>query len=281
MFLLADKKNGKAINNFIGYTLGVSLDRNDQQLHAGLAMSNHLHNVLTDVLAKLPGFKNVFHSFLARGINAKRGRSEAFWSSDDACDVEQLTDEQTLKDIVYTYTNPVEAGLVKWAKHWAGFSTYGWKFGESRRFHRPNWFYDPDNPKLPDYVDITLVRPDIFPELSDDELYDLIYEKVHEAELKFQAEVAATKGGRFMGRSKLLKQRWDRRAKSKEERFTLTPTVASTCKWARIARLQRKEEWEREYADARDAELAGESPEFPYGTYWMRIFAGVRVAAVT
>jgi hypothetical protein len=61
--------------------------------------------------------------------------------------------------------------------------------------------------------------------------------------------------------------------------FTLTPTVASTCKWTRIARLQRKRDWERAYATARTSLLAGEDSVFPYGTYWMRRFAGVRVAS--
>jgi putative transposase len=278
MFLLADEADGEEIADFFGYTLGLALNRNGQQLHASTAMSNHHHSNVTDVDATLPAFKNVLHAFVARGVNAKRGRDDAFWSSDDPCDVEQLTDERTLEDIVYTYTNPVEAGLVKWARQWAGFSTYGWKFGEVRRFRRPEWFYDPENPDIPDYVDIALVRPDIFPELSDDQLYDLINERVRKRELELQAEMAK-KGRRFMGQRKLLKQRWNRAAKSREERFTLTPKVSSTCKWARIARLQRNEEWEREYAEARDARLAGMDPLFPYGTYWMRRFAGVRVAA--
>src|SRR5690606_18080816 len=118
-----------------------------------------------------------------KGINAKRGRFDAFWSVHGPCDIEQLTDEETLEDIVYTYTNAVEAGLVKWAKNWPGFSTYGWRFGERRRFRRPDWFYDPGNEAVPEYVDVVLVRPDIFPELSDDQLYELIQKKVREREL--------------------------------------------------------------------------------------------------
>jgi hypothetical protein len=55
--------------------------------------------------------------------------------------------------------------------------------------------------------------------------------------------------------------------------------AASTCKWVRIARLQRKVGWDREYAVAREARLRGDNPIFTYGTYRMRHFAGVRVAA--
>jgi hypothetical protein len=194
---------------------------------------------VTDPLGSLPDYKNKLHAFVARGVNAKRGRFDKFWSADGRCDIEQLTDEETLKDIVYIYTNPLEAGLVKWVRQWPGFSTYGWKFGEVHRFRRPKWFYDPDNPDLPEFVEIKLVRPDIFRHLSDDELYDLIMTRVRERELEIQREMA-DKGRRFMGLNKLRKQKWNRAAKSIEERFTLTPTVASTCKWTRIARLQRK-----------------------------------------
>jgi REP element-mobilizing transposase RayT len=278
MFLLPDDAQGEDIVNFLGFTLGLAIQDSGQKLHAALVMSNHHHTVVTDTDAKLPKFKNKFHSFVARGVNAKRGRFDAFWSADGPCDVEQLTDLETLEDIVYDYTNPVEAGLVKWAHQWPGFSTYGWKFGEVHRFRRPKWFYDPDNEDVPEYVDLVLTRPDIFPELSDDELHDLIMKKVRERELEIHEELAKSPG-RIMGPAKLRKQRWSRAARSFEERFNLTPKVASTCKWIRIARLQRKAEWDLEYAIARAALLRGENPIFPYGTYWMRHFAGVRVAA--
>lgn len=278
MFLHPDPVDGEEIVGFIGYTLGLSLANSGQRLHASLMMSNHHHTCVTDTNATLPGFKNQFHAFLARGVNAKRGRFDGFWTTHDPGDTEQLTDDETLEDIVYTYTNAVAAGLVKWAKDWPGFSTYGWKFGETRRYWRPKWFYDPENEDIPEYVDVELVRPDIFPELTDDELYDLIQRKVRERELALQRETAAN-GRRFKGLSKLRKQRWNQPARSPEERFHLTPQVSSTCAETRIARLQYKKDWKRKYAEAREELLAGHDAVFPYGTYWMRRFAGVRVAA--
>jgi hypothetical protein len=279
MFLLPDEEDGADIVNFFGFTLGLALQDNGQLLHAALAMSNHHHTCVTDKEAKLPAFKNKFHAFVARGVNAKRGRFENFWSSDGSCDIEQLTDLETVEDIVYDYTNPVEAGLVKWVKDWPGFSTYGWKFGEVHRFWRPKWFYDPDNPDMPEYVDIMLERPAIFPEMSDEELHQFIMDKVRERELEIHEEMAKA-GRRFKGPSKLRKMKWNGAATSPEQRFTLKPTVASTCSWTRVAWLLRRVEWEREYADARAALLGGDRDAvFPYGTYWMRRFAGVRVAA--
>jgi hypothetical protein len=45
----------------------------------------------------------------------------------------------------------------------------------------------------------------------------------------------------------------------------------------RIAALQRNKEWELEYREAYRMLRAGLPVEFPYGTYWLRRFANVRV----
>ncbi len=279
MFLTPDETHGRDIANFVGYTMGLAVRNSKVLLHASLAMSNHHHTAVTDAAGRLADFKNPFHSFVARGVNAKRGRFDSFWSDDGCCDLDQLDDEQTLEDIVYIYTNPVAAGLVKWPEQWTGFSTYGWRFGEEKRFYRPQWFYDPDNDDIPDFVDLVLVRPDILRHLTDDELYDLIMRRVRERSIELRADNRRKNKGRIKGPKKLARQKWNEAPKTEVELFAGTPTVASRSKWTRIAALQRKVEWEREYARARAAKAAGGDPEYPYGTYWMRRFAGVRVAA--
>ena len=278
-FLTPDEKHGDDIVNFLGFTLGLAIRNSGVKLHASLAMSNHHHTLVTDTNGTLPDFKNPLHSFVARGVNAKRGRFDSFWSDDGCCDLEQLDDEETLEDIVYVYTNAVAAGAVKWAKDWPGFSTYGWKFGEVHRFDRPDWFYDPKNKDIPDFVELKLERPDIFPELSDGELHELIMRRVRERSIALREENRTQKKGRIQGLAKIRRQKWNEPPKTDAEHFTITPTVASRNKWRRIAALQRNAEWEREYAEQRRALLDNGSPQFPYGTYWLRRFAGVRVAA--
>jgi hypothetical protein len=179
-------------------------------------------------------------------------------------------------DLVYTITNPVKSGLVKHARLWPGFTTAGWRFGETRTFKRPKWFFDASG-AMPDEVSLTLARPPIFRELDDDALYDKLAATVRDKEHEFQAELRA-KGRRFMGLQKLAKQDWNRPAVSFEERFGLTPKVAASSVWQRLAQLQRDREWEREYAAARAQWLAGAPVVFPAGTYWLRRFAGVAVA---
>ncbi|MFO7562778.1 MAG: hypothetical protein R6X02_09070 [Enhygromyxa sp.] len=139
---------------------------------------------------------------VARSLNALRGRNGTFWGGGKPCDTRRATDDDSLGDLVYTLTNPVKDGLVKWARLWSGFSTIGWKFGETRIFERPDWFFD-ENGDMPKEVSLTLVRPPIFSELDDDERYQKLVARVR---LEIQREMRV-EGRRFMGLRKLAKQR--------------------------------------------------------------------------
>lgn len=274
---LATGAEAEEIRNFYGYTLGLALQRYGHQFHAGIQMSDHHHADTTDVYGNLPAFKTSFHANLARGLNAKRGRFGQFWNGEGSCDTCTPTDDQTLEDLVYTEVNPVKVGAVKWASRWPGFTSHGWRFGETRTFKRPDWYYDPDNPKNPPEVTITRVRPNIFPALTDDELYDMLMARVRERELAIQAQMRR-EGVRFQSERKLAKLHWNRRTTSWEERFKNKPKVAASCRWKKLVQLQRNRAWEREYAECEEARRRGENPVYPAGTYWLRLHVGVPVA---
>lgn len=131
---------------------------------------------------------------------------------------------------------------------------------------------------MPEVVELVLYRPRVLEDLHDDALYERLVADVREAEQKAQAELRA-KGRRFMGLRKLGKQSWRQVPTSSEARFVIAPRVAASSKWLRLAQLQRDRAWERAYAAARKLWLAGEQAIFPAGTYWLRRFAGVVVAA--
>jgi len=275
---LAPGRDPEQIVSFIGYCLAHTANTYGIEIHAAVVMSNHYHLDVTDPHGQLATFKQQFNSLVARGLNALRGRFDRFWSDDGPCDTRRSGDDETLADLVYTLTNPVKAGLVKWARLWPGFSTVGWSFGETRSFRRPDWFFDAGG-SMPEEITLTLVRPRVFAKLDDDALHDKLTIAVREAELRLQSEVRA-KGRRFMGVRKLAKQTWSRVAASFEDRFGVAPKVAASSKWLRLAQLQRDRAWERAYAAARERWLAGERAVFPAGTYWLRRFAGVAVAQV-
>ncbi|PRQ02805.1 hypothetical protein ENSA5_20700 [Enhygromyxa salina] len=276
MMLFAPGAHPAELANFIGYCLAHNAERYGIQVHASLWMSDHHHTDVTDPDANLVPFKQQLHSVVARARNARLGRFDSVWSGDDPCDTGRSSDDESLMDLVYTLTNPVKAGLVKWSRLWPGFTTIGWRFGETRTFRRPDWFFDAAG-DMPEEVSLTLVRPPIFPELDDDALYAKLMEAVRERELEIHRSMRR-RGRRFMGLRKLARQRWSCVAKSVEERFTVAPKHAASSKGRVRVEIARDREWERQYAAARALLLAGKPAVFPAGTYWLRRFAGVSVA---
>jgi hypothetical protein len=277
LLLLAPGRYAGELRNFIGYCLAYAATLYGIQIHASVWMSNHHHTDVTDPEGNLVPFKQLLHSLIARGRNAKLGRDDSFWSGDQPCDTRRPTDDEALGDLVYTLANPVEAGLVRWARLWPGFTTIGWRFGETRTFKRPEWFFDSKG-DMPEEVSLTLVRPPILAALDDDALYEELMTAVRRRELEIHRQMRR-EGRRFMGLRKLARQAWSRAPERFEERFKVTPKVASSSKWMKLAELQRDRAWEKEYAAARELMLAGEPAVFPAGTYWLRRFAGVEVAA--
>ena len=153
---------------------------------------------------------------------------------------------------------------------WPGFTSAGWRFGETRTFKRPDWYFDQDDAVNPPEVTIMRVRPPIFPELSDDELSDLLKEKVREKCIEKQIQMRKD-NRRFMGVEKILKTFWKASAKSEQDRFTIKPQVVASNGETRKRLLAWLREWKRKYAEAHAQLVAGGNPVFPYGTYRLRV----------
>jgi hypothetical protein len=178
--------------------------------------------------------------------------------------------------IVYAATNPVKDGLVARVHHWPGVN--GLRDLLARRtitVKRPRHFFRDDG-DLPEELELTLGLP---PELGDaDEILATIRRRVAEVEAEAAAERART-GARVLGRRAIRQQSWRDRPRTHEPRFGLRPTVAARNKWARIEALQRNRAFLDAYRDARARWLTGARAIFPPGTYYLRRFAAVPVAA--
>lgn len=265
------------LNQIIGYWLGVCLERHGVLLHAACFMSNHLHLDVTDPHGVLPEFKADFNAVLARAVNALRGRFDRFWSADRPCDVRLLDDDDVVQNMVYTLANPTSAGLVKWGRRWPGFTTAGHPFGTRLEFAKPSVFFDAGG-KLPDLAVVTVTRPDIHSEMSDAALYAELVARTRDRETEKQLEMRRS-GRRFLGEARVLRQRWRDSPRSREARFTGTPTLSAKNRWARAAQLRRDRRWEAAYSAAREQLIGGDlAAVFPAGTYWLRRFVGVSVA---
>jgi len=265
------------VGQLIGFVLALCASRFELEIHAACFMSNHYHLDVTDPHGQMPAFKCMLNSFLARGFNCLRGRFDKFWSGDRACDVELVDDGDMIDRMAYTLANPVTAGLVKRSARWPGFTTAGKGFGTVMKFRRPKFFFDPKNEDVPGEVELRIVRPRLSSGLDDTEFDERLAEAVRKRELAAKTELRK-QHRRFLGELRIRRQRWNTRPNSYKARFGKTPKVAAHSKWARIAALQRNRLWERAYGEALDARLRGDDVEFPYGTYALRRFAGVRVA---
>jgi len=130
---------------------------------------------------------------------------------------------------------------------------------------------------MPAQVTLELTIP---PELGD---ADAVIKAVCDGVAAIEADMAAMRartGKRVLGRRRVLRQSWRDTPTSREPRRNLNPRVAARNKWARIEALGRNRIFLDNYRAARAAWLAGTTIPFPPGTYWLRRFVGVPIAAV-
>ena len=111
------------VPKLFGYCVALAAERHGIQVHAITCMSNHWHAVVTDPHGHIPEFSRDVHSLSARALNAHLGRWEAFWSSQRLSLVELVDGPDVWDKLVYTLTNPVEAGLVARSAQWPGLRT--------------------------------------------------------------------------------------------------------------------------------------------------------------
>ena len=239
-------------------------------------MSNHLHDGIFDREGNAPAFYEHFHKLLAKCMNALRGRWENFFSSEQVCVVRLETREDVINKLVYIATNPVKDDLVERVDEWPGASGYrALMSGEPLRAKRPKHFFAEDG-TMPAEVTLELTIP---PELGDREsLLAEVRARVAAVEAEEALRRART-GKRVLGRYAILRQSWRDSPQGREPRRNLRPTFAARNLWARLEAIQRKRDFAIAYRRARQALLAGSPIPFPHGTYALRRFVGVAVAA--
>lgn len=262
------------VNNAFTYCLGEAAQRCEIDVILSQMITNHQHTSLYDEHGREVEFREHFHKMVAKVMNAYRGRWENFWSAEEPCVVETITAEDLLDKLVYIATNPVKDGLVEKVHHWPGPNfVKALLTGKKMKARRPKHFFS-ENGTMPREIELALQLPEHF---QGKELF-LAELKRRIAEVEEQCARERMKTGRrVVGRRRILRQSWKDSPTSREPRRTLRPRVAARSRWARVAALQRNKEWEAAYRAARLDWLAGLEVEFPYGTYWLRRFANVRV----
>ena len=273
LFLL---RPDEATNNGFLYCLAEAAQRFDIDVLLPCAMSNHHHTVVFDRHGALPAFTEHFHKLLAKCQNALRGRWENLWAAEQVCVVRLVDPADVLRKLVYAATNPVKDRLVERVHHWPGVNGLVALLAQ-RSLHaaRPRHFFRPDG-AMPEAVTLHLVLP---PELGDpDQFRAELRRQVDAAEAAAAVERRRTGAG-VLGRRAILRQSWGDCPTSCEPRRQLRPRIAACSQWSRIEALLRNRQFLVAYREARDRWIVGELIPFPLGTYWLRRFAQVPLAA--
>jgi REP element-mobilizing transposase RayT len=263
-----------ATNNAFTYALAEAAQRHDISIILPQMMSNHHHTAAYDPHGNHVEFRQRFHRNVAASQNALRGRWENLWAAEEPCVVEIVTTEDLLEKLVYIATNPVKDGLVEKVHHWPGPNfVQALLSGKSLKAVRPRHFYRPLGP-MPAEVELVLGLPDHIEGKT--EFLDELRRRIAEVEAQCAQEREKT-GRRVVGRRRILRQSWRDSPGTREPRRNLRPRVAARYPALRVLLLRQNQEWYEDYQRARKLWLAGFHVEFPYGTYWLRRYAGVVV----
>lgn len=264
-------------NNVFAYCLAEAAHRFDIDVMMTTAESNHHHTDIFDRHGNVIPFVHRFHKLVAKAQNAHRGRWENLWSCEPPSIVRLEDTEAVIDAIVYTALNPVKDGLVATVREWPGVNGL-MALLERRVIHvaRPEHFFRSDGP-MPEVVALELRLP---AELGEpDGLRDVIRARVEEAESRL-AEARSKAGVRVLGVRAILRQRWSASPRTSEPRRTRQPRTSAREFASWLLACIRAREFLGAYRSARERWLAGLEAVFPAGTYWLRRFAGVRVAAL-
>ncbi len=263
------------VPKLFGYCVALAAERHGIQVHAVTCMSNHYHAVVTDPHGRIPEFSRDVHSLSARALNAHLGRWEGFWSSQRLSLVELVDDPDVWDKLVYTLTNPVEAGLVARSAEWPGLRTRPVDMmRDPRIFKRPRTKFFRRS-RLPKEARLCLTVPPLLEPQDARSFAQELQERVAAREAAIRERMEAA-GQRFMGAPDVKRQRRDARPKTHEVRRGRHPAVASRDRARRLGALERLRRFRDAYRAAFERWRKRAGPvRFPEGTYKMRDYPGV------
>ena len=210
------------------YCLAIASQRTGVLVNAVVLMSTHPHLIVTDVEGRLPEFLHFLNRHVALATKVLRKWDGSVWDREPTSVVELRTPRAVIESTAYATVNPVEAGLVAYAKDWPGITTRPAELGLAVwRVERPEEYFRPDDDKWPPHVELRLSMPRAAAELgvTDERFRELVAEEV--ALLEEAARAKAKELGRaFLGVDRCRKLSPFRRAHSSEPARERNPCFA-------------------------------------------------------
>ncbi|HVJ89580.1 MAG TPA: hypothetical protein VM580_07225 [Labilithrix sp.] len=254
------------------YCLGEAAQRYDIALHAFIAMSNHQHLLIRDNHGNFPEFLAHLNKLIAKAMNARLGRWENFWATEQPNAVYLVEHTDRFAKLVYLLANPVAGDLVDRISDWPGASSLALNLsGRGRAVKRPRGFFRA-NGKMPAEVTLRVERPDGFEHLSDEEWRAMLCKAMRDEEKRARSERRANHR-LVLGRKAVLRSSPTDLPHTVEPRRRLRPHIACLDPSRRVRELTALLVFRIERRDARLRCLAGErNVAFPVGTYFVHGF---------
>jgi putative transposase len=262
-------------NQIVRYALAWAAKNTGVRLHAVCFMSNHWHGVVSDPHALLPKFLEHLHRLIAKAQNAWLNRRENFWSSERTSVVHLATDADVLEKMAYTIANPTSAMLVRSPYEWPGVLSH-WASARAE-IEMPRVFFDRSG-DLPKEIPLEFERPQIFEQLLDEQLTQVLHDEV-ENFVQRACAAAIESESSFAGAEAVLEQPFDSKPSTEERLGTLNPRIAAQSPTVRVRAIQKMQAFAKAYRAAWLRWRDGfRDVVFPAGTYALRLHSGVLCA---
>jgi putative transposase len=268
---------GDVTNAIFDYCLAEAAERFGIGLIAWSVMSNHYHAVVHDPKGCLPAFLEHFHKMIAKTLNARWGRWENFWSTEETCVTRLVSDQDVFDAVVYILANPLAADLVDRYSDWPGSSAYGYLGGKRTTHARPTSYFR-DGGAMPSVVVLGTTLPRRITKHESRAAWTARLRKALAEREKALRAARVAENRPLAGRKKVLRIKHTDAPKTTAPRRGLRPALACREPERRKTELAALVEFYARYRSARLRWAAGERRvEFPAGTYQLRAF-GIRCA---
>jgi len=249
----------EATTNIVGYHFARAARATGQNIHAACAISNHMHSVQTDVNASRSRFMQRCYSQIAVKLNRLLGRDDTFWSGKEPGNAAILDLSALVEKLLYTWLQPVAAGLVERAEDWTGFKVLPRDWGKPMQFHKSE-FSGRSMPAVESFV------PQPPPGFEDLPL-ELTIEFFEDLLRRAEDLIIEERDGKFLGIEACQNADPFSTPRNRHRPGKLNPKFCSSDKTRAARAIVHMQQFRRRHRITRDRIGAGETDvQFPSGT---------------